>query len=167
MKRSRAPKCRGSRRPGQSSHRLALSVNQIFQMLADRPGITQVMVCLHEAAEEFSGRRAPHLVDLQRTQLSQRTLQRCAHPLRWARGGSVLRGIVGWAKPLSRQSDVTRSVQLQHQAPGDHVARTAIGLSPVPGRTQLGREPPPTQTGMGGDQLADKLNSWALTLRPR
>jgi hypothetical protein len=70
----------------------------------------------------------------------------------------VLRGIVGWAKPLSRQSNVTRSVQLQHQAPGDHVARAAIGLPPVPGRTELGREPPPTQTGMGGDQLADKFN---------
>src|ERR1035441_6358963 len=87
-------------------------------MLADRSGIAQVMVCLHEAAEEFFGRRASHLVDLRRPQLSQRTLQRCAHPLRWARGGSVLRGIVGWAKPLSRQSNVTRSVQLQHQAPG-------------------------------------------------
>jgi hypothetical protein len=70
----------------------------------------------------------------------------------------VLRGIVGWAKPLCRQSNVTRSVQLQHQAPGNHVARTAIGLHPVPGGTQLGREPPPTQAGMGGDQLADKLN---------
>jgi hypothetical protein len=70
----------------------------------------------------------------------------------------VLRGIVGWAKPLSRQADVTRPVQLQHQAPGDHVARTAIELPPVPGGTQLGREPPPTQTGMGGDQLPDQFN---------
>jgi hypothetical protein len=33
-------------------------------MLADRPGMTQVMVYLHEAAEEFFGRRAPDLVDL-------------------------------------------------------------------------------------------------------
>jgi hypothetical protein len=33
-------------------------------MLADRPGITQVMVCLHETAEEFFGCRAPDLVDL-------------------------------------------------------------------------------------------------------
>src|ERR1039458_1970996 len=54
------------------------------------------MVCLHEAAEEFFGRRASHRVDFQRPQLSQRTFQRCARPFRGVSGGSVLRGIVGW-----------------------------------------------------------------------
>lgn len=53
----------GSRRPGQSRHWLALGVNEVFQMLADRSDITQVMVCLQEAAEEFFGRRASDLMD--------------------------------------------------------------------------------------------------------
>ena len=66
--------------------------------------------------------------------------------------------VIGRTKSLGGQLDVPGPVPLQHQAAGHPVAWPALGLHPVPGRTQFGREPPPAQSRMGGNQLPDKLD---------
>ena len=69
LKRTPVPWGRG---PGQAGDGLALSPHQILERLADRLGVSQIVVPLHEAAEELFLRRAPHLPDLQVAQLGRR-----------------------------------------------------------------------------------------------
>jgi hypothetical protein len=49
-------------------------------------------------------------------------------------------------------------MQLQHQAPANHVAQLPIGLYPVPRLTEFGRKCSPTRPRVLGDQLFNKLN---------
>ena len=52
-----------SRRPGQRGHELLVTVDQVFQMLADRLGVTQIVMLLNQVVKERFPRSSPDLLE--------------------------------------------------------------------------------------------------------
>src|SRR5208282_5981566 len=75
VSRTQVSRCR---RPRQAGDRLALAVDQIFDMFPDRPTIPPIVIGLEQSAKECFLRGATHLPNLQRPQLGQTAFQRRA-----------------------------------------------------------------------------------------
>jgi hypothetical protein len=124
------------RREGQAGDRLILGRDEVFQMLANRLRVAQIVVLLDQAVEEPFARRPPYLLNVQRFNFPQPGAQRLALDLDRA-GFAATSERIGWSHPARRQLDVSGAVECEHQAAADHVARLAVGLHPVPGLAEL------------------------------
>ena len=166
MKRSRGHQMPRRRRPCQAGDWPVPAADQIFDMFPDRPAIPQIVIGLEQPAKERFLRRAAHLPNLQRPQLSQTAFQRCDLQGRLQQRRPVPHRVVGHRLALGRQVNQPGPVQLQHQTTGHHVAQLTVGLHPVPRLAELGGKPPPTQPGMIGDQLPDGFNLGPTDIAP-
>src|SRR5260370_36816164 len=100
------------RRPAQAGNRLPFGVHQVLQMFSRRLCVTEVVILLDEAVEEWLLHCAARLLKLQRSQLVQR-------PAHWSVVGHdrfrarpplwpVVRWTLGWW-----QLNLTGAIQLQ------------------------------------------------------
>ena len=160
------PQVSRRRRPCQASDGLASAIDQILDMLPDRPAIPQIVMGLEQPAKERLFRSAAHLPNLQHPQLGQITFQRRDLQGRLQQWCPVPCRVVGHGLSLGRQDNQPGPVQLQHETAGHHVAQLTVGLDPVPVLAKLGRKPPPTQPGMIGDQPPDGFNFGATDIAP-
>ena len=126
-----APQMTRRRTPRQARQWTPLRPHQIFQVLADRLLVPQVMVGFHQAVEQRLIRGAPHELDFNRAQRLKRHGQR--------RGVDQDRLWPGTPRPAlpsdltahGRQLDLARPLQLQQQAAAYHVAQRSVGLFPT------------------------------------
>src|SRR5450755_1697455 len=122
------------RTPRQARDRLALGRYQILQVFTDRLLISKIVILLQQAVEQRLPRRAPHLLKLQRTQVSQWSAHRTVvgH-----NGFGPLTSFwpVRRSTPRWRQLDRSRTIQHEQQSPAHHVAPRAVGLLPLPSFT--------------------------------
>ena len=127
---------------------------QVTQVLPHRPGITQVVVGLHQPPKQPGLCRRGHGRNPNRRQLTQpagngRLLDHRGHrptiPI------SIVGGVSRW-----RQCDAAPQSQLAQQRPGRHVFVHAPGVGPIPVATQLLRQPGSMPIGARGNQLTDE-----------
>src|SRR5580693_1878825 len=125
-------------------------------MLAHRLLIAQVVKLFHQTMEEGFVGGAPHQLNLNRTQCSERHGQRrsvdqdCFRP--WPRRPPL----TDYAPAHGRQLDLAGSLQHQQQTPAHHVAQRPVGLFPVQGLAQLPRQFPTAAVGMTPDELSQE-----------
>ena len=126
-------------------------------MLAHRPGIGEIVVRLDQSVEELLFGGAPHLADLERTELLESAVdRRLVHVDR--RRTRPASDVVRRSPANFRELDVPRAVKLQHQAATDHVAQRAIGLAPIPRLAQELRQLSPARARVRRDQRADEID---------
>lgn len=138
-------------------------------MLADRPRVAQVVVGLDEAVEERLLAPAADLAAIQRPDRRQSALDRLPAKQRHRFRPPVLGHVVRRGPPLGRELDMALPVKEKHQASGDHVPGSPVGLDPVPGLAQLDRKGPVAGFAILGWAISCRMKAMSegLTVRPR
>ena len=154
MKRSRLRQVPRRRTPRQTGHRPPLRPDQILQVLAHGLLIAQVVKLLHQAVEQRFVGRAPHELNLNRPQRSQRHRQRRGVDQDCFRPRTRRAALTDDAPAHRRQLDLAGPLQHQQQAAADHVAQRAVGLFPSQRLAQLPRQFPPAAVGMLPNELS-------------
>ena len=124
-------------------------------MLADRLDVAEVVVLLDEAVEDRLLRAAAHLAEFEGADRSEARLDRRSVDGDEGRSSTVDERVApdparGW------KLDEPGAVELEQQTAGDHGARSAVGLHPVPGAAELGGEVPAAGGGVLGDEGPDR-----------
>jgi hypothetical protein len=124
-------------------------------MLPHRLCVAEVMVLLDETIEERFVRCAPDLAKLQWPHVRKSTVDRSGvHP--GGRRHSTLDDVIVWPRAYRWKLDEPRTVELEHKAAANHVAKLAVGLHPAPGFTQKLRESAAACLGVLGNKATDE-----------
>ena len=124
-------------------------------MFAHGLRVAQVMVLLHEAVEERLIGRASHLTQRQGSKLRQAHLHGAFIALQGSRL-DALAVVLVCCLAQGRQLDQSSPMQHEHHAAAHHVAKSTVGLYPVPGHTQFLGQVPAAGGGVCGDEVADE-----------
>ena len=128
----------GGRGKGQASNWTIICIGDIFQMLAHRLTVAEIMKLMDKAVEQFFSGALSDLAQDNRSKFSHcgidgilsydNFFRRLTPGKRIGRGG------------FSRwQREVPFPLQFEHQSPADHVLEITVGLHPIPGPTDLTR----------------------------
>jgi hypothetical protein len=131
--------------------------DHILEVLADRLGITQVVVLADEAVTELLLRGPADLLKVDGKKRTYGAMDRCLINRNPDRRLTVGQGI-GKLPFGRRQLDPALGFEEQQQAAANHVFEGAIGLSPIPCPAKLLRNEPPAPAGMSGNDTPDKGN---------
>ena len=127
------------RSPREARHRAIAGDDEVFQVLADRLLIAQIVILREQAVEERLVGRPADLMEDQRAERAERLVDRRRvdeHRRRApARSPRLTRRPLRW-----RELNVAGAMQPQEQAATDRIAGCAIGLAPLPHVAELQRQ---------------------------
>jgi len=121
----------GCGRPCKTGYGPVLSIYHVFELFTYWMTISQVVVVLDQAVEDFFLVCSFNLPYFQRPYLGKIGLkQGLIHLYLWG-WGSVYKRIIDFT-PWGRKGDMPFPVKFKHETPGNHVPQASVGLNPIP-----------------------------------
>jgi len=145
------------RTEGKACNRPVRGKSHVLEVLPHGLGVSEIMVLLDEAVEEFFQGGSSHLMNRDGKKLPQRFLDRASVDLDPFRRTSlqerIERNLFPWGK-----TDGALTFQIQQEPTADHVLGLPVLLGPVPCKAQPPRQGTAPFLRVFGDHLPDQGN---------